>query len=386
MLKPPLITVIDRNFALQAQIDIYTSFMLNRKWQGVGDWQLVLPSTAKGADKLTVGSIIMPGADGHRSGYIDSISAVEDERGVMLTVKGKTLQGLAAQRITLPDNDQYNYGYDNVPPLTSEEISPSPVPAETVLKTYAARHLTDCTDLKRRIPFLVVAADEGRGRKTVWSSRLEQLSNVLRDICEYCDCGYEIYVDLAQKQFVFDIATGTDRSYSQPENSRIMFSRGFDNILSCSYDNDVGGLRNLGYAGGKGEGTDRVILKVTPDEAEPEGWERREVFLDCGQLEVLETETSMSLADEGLHKMENYKKTEALTATVADTASFAYLEKWDLGDKVTVVSKAIGVRYDTRITAVTERYEGGSSGIDVTFGSPSADLGRVISRLKTAVR
>lgn len=386
MLKPPLITVIDRNFALKAQIDIYTSFMLNRRWQSVGDWQLVLPATAQGADKLTVGNIIILGADGHRSGYIESVSAVEDDRGVTLTVKGKTLQGLTSQRITLPDNDQYNYGYDNVPPLTDTEINPTPIPAETILKTYAVRHLTDCTDLKRRIPALVIAADKHRGRSAVWSSRLEQLSAVFQDVSEYCDCGYEIYADLAQKQFVFDIITGTDRSSSQSENSRVIFSKSFDNILNCTYDNDVSGLRNIGYAGGKGEGADRVILKVTPDEAEPEGWERREVFIDCGQLEVVETDTAMSLSDEGLHKMKSYTKTEALTATVADTASFAYLKKWDLGDKVTVVSKTIGVQFDTRITAVTERYEGGSSGIDVTFGSPSADLGRVISRLKTAVR
>ena len=386
MLKPPLITVIDRNFALKAQIDIYTSFMLNRRWQSVGDWQLVLPATAKGADKLTVGNIIILGADGHRSGYIESVSAVEDDRGVTLTVKGKTLQGLAAQRITLPDNDEYNYGYDNVPPLTDTEINPTPISAETILKTYAARHLTECADEKRRIPALVIAADKHRGRSAVWSSRLEQLSAVFQDVSEYCDCGWEIYADIPNKQFVFDIVTGSDRSYSQSQESRVMFSKDFDNILSCSYDNDISGLRNLGYAGGAGEGVDRTILKVTPGENEPEGWERREVFIDCGQLEVVETDTAMSLADEGLHKMKSYTKTEAMTAAVADTASFAYLKKWDLGDKVTVVSKTIGVQFDTRITAVTERYEGGSSGIDVTFGSPSADLGRVISRLKTAVR
>lgn len=36
-MKAPLITVIDRNFALQAQTDIYTSLLFNRKWQAMGD-------------------------------------------------------------------------------------------------------------------------------------------------------------------------------------------------------------------------------------------------------------------------------------------------------------------------------------------------------------
>lgn len=382
----PLITVIDRNFALQAQIDIYTSLLLNRKWQGVGDWQLVLPITAKGADKLRKGNIILLGSDGHRSGYIEGIAANEGDNGVMLTVTGKTLQGLASQRITLPDNDQYNYGYDNVPKLTGEDISPAAVSAETLLKTYAKRHLTEPDDPKRKIPELVVANDLKGGRKTLWSSRLETLSDVLQGISEYCDIGWEIYVDLKKKKLIFDIVEGVDRSYSQSENSRVIFSRDFDNIQSSTYTDSIEGYRNLAYAGGAGEGADRIILKVTAEDAEPEGWDRREVFLDCGSLEIVETNTAMSLSDEALHKIKEYRKTEALTAAVTDTASFAYLKKWNLGDKVTVVSKAAGVRLDTRITEVSERYESGGVGIDVTFGTPKADLGRVIKSIKGSTR
>lgn len=378
----PLITVIDRSFALQAQIDIYTSLLLNRKWQGVGDWQLVLPVSAKGADRLKKGNIILLGSDGRRSGYIEGITADEGENGVMLTVTGKTLQGLASQRITLPDNDEFNYGYDNVPKLTAEDISPAAVSAETVLKTYAKRHLAEPDDPKRKISELVVAGDLKRGRETLWSSRLETLSDVLQSISEYCDTGWEIYADLKKKRLVFDIVEGVDRSYSQSENSRVIFSRDFDNILNSTYTDSSEGYRNLAYAGGAGEGADRIILKVTADDTEPEGWERREVFLDCGSLEIVETDTAMSLSDEALHKIKEYTKTEALTASAADTASFAYLKKWNLGDKVTVVSKAAGVRLDTRITEVSERYESGGVGIDVTFGAPKADLGRVIKSIK----
>ena len=382
----PLITVIDRNFALQAQIDIYTSLLLNRKWQSVGDWQLVLPASARGADKLKKGNIILLGSDGHRSGYIEGVISDESENGTVLTVTGKTLQGLASQRITLPNNDEYNYGYDNVPKLTGEDISPAAVPAETVLKTYAKRHLAEPEDPKRKFSALEIARDLKRGRETLWSSRLENLSDVLRNISEYCDTGWEIYVDLKKKKLVFDIVTGTDRSYSQSENSRVIFSRDFDNILGSTYTDSLEGYRNLAYAGGAGEGADRTILKITAEDSEPEDWDRRETFIDCGSLEVVETDTAMSLSDEALHKIKEYEKTETLNASVADTASFAYLKKWDLGDKVTVVSKGARVRLDTRITEVSERYESGGSGIDVTFGAPKADLGRVIKSMKNKPR
>lgn len=385
-MKAPIITVIDREFALQAQIDIYTSFLLNRKWQSVGDWQLVLPASAQGADKLKKGNIILLGSGGRRSGYIEGITVSEGENAATLTVTGKTLQGLASQRITLPDNDEYNYGYDNVPKLTGENISPAAVPAETALKTYVKRHMAEPDDPKRKFSALEIAEDLKRGKETLWSSRFEILSDVLRSICEYCEAGWEIYADLKRKKLVFDIMEGVDRSYSQSENSRVIFSHDFDNILSSSYTDSIEGCRNLGYAGGAGEGAERIILKVTAEENEPEGWERREVFLDCGSLEIVETDTAMSLSDEALHKMKEYTKTEALNASVADAASFAYLKKWDVGDKVTVVSKAAGVRLDTRITEVSERYESGGSGIDVTFGAPKANLGRVIQHMTNTDR
>lgn len=244
-MKAPLITVLDRNFALQAQIDIYTSLLLNRKWQSVGDWQLVLPASAQGADKLKKGNIILLGADGHRSGYIEGITSDEGENGILLTVTGKTLQGLASQRITLPDKDEYNYGYDNVPKLTGDDISPAAVPVETVLKTYAKRHMTEPDDPKRRFSALEIAEDLKRGRETLWSSRLETLSDVLQRISEYCDTGWEIYVDLKKKKLVFDIVEGVDRSYSQSENSRVIFSRSFDNILRSTYTDSLEGYRNI---------------------------------------------------------------------------------------------------------------------------------------------
>lgn len=381
-MKEPLITVINRNFDLQAQIDIYTSLLFNRKWQGIGDWQLVLPASAIGADKLVKGNIILLGADGHRSGYIEGISAKEDEGGVTLTVTGKTLKGLAAQRITLPDNDPYNYGYDNVPSLTSDQAEPSPVSGETILKTYAKRHMENPDDEKRKFSELILAKDLNRGRSTVWSSRLEKLSDVFQSVCEYCGIGWEIYADLHRKKLVFDVVEGIDRSYSQSENSRVIFSKGFDNILNCTYSESSDGFRNLAYAGGAGEGADRTILKVTPEAAEPKGWERYEVFLDCGSLGIAETDTAISLSEEALHKLKEYEKTETMTASALDISAFAYMQKWDLGDKVTVVSKKIGVMLDAHITEISERYEAGGNGIDVTFGTPKADLGRVIKRIK----
>ncbi len=380
-LKIPAVRILSPSVELVGYIDAYSSLMFKRSWQGVGEFQLVATYKA-GADKLIKGQLIMLGSDGHRAGIITGITAAQSVDGVTVTATGTALDGLASRRITLPDNDAYNGGYDNVPPLTASVSSPSPVSAETILKTYADRHMVSPTDTKRKIPRLVLAPDLTRGRPAVWMSRLEPLNEVLQAVSEYTDTGWEVYIDLPTKQLVFDVRTGVDRSWGQSENSRIIFSQDYDNISAVSYKYDSSALKNIGYAGGAGENESRIILKVTNDDTEPEGLDRREIFLDCGNLEIVETATTMSLAEEGRHKLKDYPETEAVNATAV---SDGYLTRWDLGDKVTVVSKKTGFRFDTHITEITERYESGNAGIDITVGAPSPDLGRTIRQLNKGV-
>ena len=94
------------------------------------------------------------------------------------------------------------------------------------------------------------------------------------------------------------------------------------------------------------------MLKVTNEAEEPQGLERFETFLDCGSLELTETSTALSLESEGKHKLQDYPRTESLTATIAQGGSFLYLRQWDLGDLVTVIDRNMGVAYDTRISSV----------------------------------
>lgn len=384
-MKIPSIRVLSPSLELLAEFDAYTSLQYTRVWQGVGEFEFhlfgVLDPTI-----LTEGNLILLEADGQRAGIIRSVQQDDGEGGTTVTVKGQTLNGLAAQRTTLPLEGETNGGYDVVPALAAVGQTPDPVAAETILKTYAARHLTSPLDTKRKIPGLVLAPDLGRGMKTVWMSRFEPLNEVLQAVGEYTDMGWEIRADLDAGQLVFDTLPGVDRTDQQSTNSAVIFSLEFESAESLSYLRDVSGHRNLAYAGGAGEGASRTVLKVTNDAVEPEGLARFETFIDCGTLEIVGSDTAMSLEEEGKHKLLDYPLTESLTATLTQGGSFLYRQHWDLGDLVTVLDRALGVAMDMRVAQVTERYEAGSYGVDVTFGEAPKHLGRVIRSLKNTVR
>ena len=382
-MKIPAVRILDTDGNFLAEIDTYTSLYLKRSWQGVGEFQLVAPANAPGVSELKLYRYIMLDNDGRRAGIIRSLQYSEDERGAVVSVNGVTLNGLAAQRITVPSNDAYNGGYDNIPSLSAEVTTPEPVAAETILKTYVARHLAQPEDPTRLIPMTVIP-DQERGMKTVWMSRYERLDTVLQKAAEYCDMGWEIYLDEAGG-LCFDIIPGTDRSASQSENNPVLFSLDFESIKSLDHSQDLSSYLNLGYAAGAGEGHDRTVMKVTNEQTEPTAFTRFETFLDCGDLAIVESDTAMSLTEEGKHQLKEFEKQESLTAVVAPESSFSYGVDWALGDLVTIISRQ-GASLDTRVTEVAERYESTQMGIDVTFGTAPLHLGRVIQSLKNIPR
>lgn len=386
-MKIPSIRILRReDFRLLHELDLYTSLLWTRSWQGVGEFEFRVP-LALGSDVLHEGSIIMLDNDGHRAGIVRSVQIDSGENGIVTTVQGQSLDGLAAQRYTVPSGDPLNGGYDNVPAITSAGESPSPIPAETILKTYVKRHMSYFTDIQRGFLNLHTWDDYGRGMKTVWMSRYEPLDSVLQKIAEYTDIGWEFYIhDILETYIFFDVIPGVDRTAGQTQNSRVIFSMDYENINTLTYSHDVNSYKNLAYAGGVGDGADRAVLAVTNEEAIPTGYDRFETFVDCGQLEMTETETALSLREEGKHKLLDYPKNESLTAAIAPSSSFLYRKDWDLGDLVTIVDKASGVTADRRISQVTERYEADSYGIDVTFGTPPKHIDRAVRSLKNTVR
>lgn len=332
----------------------------------------------------------MLGNDGHRAGIIQAISKTVDLNGISTVVTGPTLDGFTAQRVIIPSTNSKNGGYLALPSATSSNKT---LPAETIIKIFAGACLGSDTsrpsyyalDTNRRTD-IHIAVTKGRGLQTNWLARYDALNEILQSVSEYCDCGWEIYIDLKNRQLIFDYVPGVDRSVNQSENSRVILSRDYESIDSLTYSYDKTPYKNLAYCGGVGEDFDRIYLAVTNDKSIPKGLNRFEVFEDCGSLEIADTDTAISLSAEGKHKLKEYKLTETLTAEIAQGGSFRYLEQWDLGDLVTVIDREIGLMQDSRIMEVSESYEADSSKITVTLGTAPERLSRVIKKIKPTVR
>ena len=361
------------------EVDAYTSCVLERSWQGVGDCQIVMDTRCAGAELLQVGRIITVGNAWHKAAILTA-ERLDGARGShRRTLTGVELKGIARLRITVPPTAQEDpdaLGYDRVIGA-----------GEEVLRHYADRHMVNPTSEYRKIPLLELepAADPPRGKETPWQTRYENLQDVLTDIAEYCDIGWNVAMDYPRRRWLLTVSAGRDLTVGNAESeSFVAFEEDFRNLTTSSYTYDRGGYTNALYLGGAGEDENRLVIVRYVDEEhelleEPlSGLARAEEMIDVGNVELPD-----EAEYEGLHKyVSGFSPLRTLTAQISPAGPFVYEADWDLGDKVTVqvrdAAVGLSVRMDARVLTVEETYERGGQSLRVTFGKEEPTIGQAL--------
>ena len=355
-----MLYVIEPDFTLAAAIAGYTNFQMKRKLYEIGEIELHAPFDAFGAEELKPGRIVYITPD--KPAILTKVEISESKKGAEIAAYGMQLKGIVARRVTVPDteDEQMLFGYDRFPRPEEPEDS-----AESIFKHYARKHMVEPLDARRKIPNLSIELDQNRGKAGRWSSRFEGLDALYKALGEYAEMGYDIALDLENKRMVFDVIPGVDHTASS--NFPVIFSTAYHNMATTKYSADTKPIVNAAYAGGAGENEARLIQTIFRENAT--GLERRESWLDCGNIELVE-----ELVYEANHKLEKSILTETLTGTITPTGPFVYGEDYDLGDIVTVQSKVTGLEKDAQITEISESYEKGERKVSVTFGKRQQNI------------
>lgn len=361
------------------EVDAYTSCVLERSWQGVGDCQIVMDTRCAGAELLQVGRVVTIGNAWHKAAILTA-ERLDGARGShRRTLTGVELKGIARLRITVPPTAQEDpdaLGYDRVIGA-----------GEEVLRHYAEKHMVNPTSEYRKIPLLELepAADPPRGKETPWQTRYENLQDVLSDIAEYCDIGWNVAMDYPRRRWLLTVSEGRDLTVGRDgAETFVAFEEDFRNLTTSSYTYDRGGYTNALYLGGAGEDENRLVIVRYVDEEhelleEPlSGLARAEEMIDVGNVELPD-----EAEYEGLHKyVSGFSPLRTLTAQISPAGPFVYETDWDLGDKVTVqvrdAAVGLSVRMDARILTIEETYERGGQSLRVTFGKEEPTIGQAL--------
>lgn len=347
------IKIISPQFDLLAEIDNYESLIFTRRFFKVGEFELHININKKYTEMLTEDNLIMIGNDSHKVGVI-RYREINQENSQDLIIKGYTLKGVVGRRLTVTSS------YDRVSGT-----------AESVMKHYVDNHCINPVDPKRIIPQLALAPNLGRGMSTPWQSRYEYLDDVLGKIAAFCDTGWEVYLDINNSKWIFDVNVGRNLTADQDLLPPVIFSVDFDNIKNQHYINSAFGYKSVGYAGGKGDEENRLVQTI----GDAQGLNRIETFLDCSSSENIE-----ELIANGQQALKELKRIVSLETQILNR-TFIYEVDWNLGDIVTIQNRRWNLTMNSRIVEIKEIYEAKNTDIEVTFGNEIPTLATKIKSL-----
>lgn len=344
-----------------------------------GDFEITIPCAANKAEAFE--KYLLVQIDRAFWGIILSAERHINAGGDMLTVSGLDLKGLTSSRFTLPPSFSDGgrggtAGFDAVMGST-----------ETCMKHFLRSNFFTEASPTRSVPGLVIAPDLERGLPDDrYMSRYDLLSDVLAELGRAANLGYVVTPDLAAGTLTFDCVQGENRSATQSERPRVLFTVERRNIADMKYTDSDRNMRNLFYATLSGAAYEDEAYTATytrEDGAElPSGICRWEQHLDISASHPTPGQEYDELKRLALIRAESYRTVEALSAEVLDTL-YEYGRDYALGDIVTVQNRGWGVSIDARITSRTVNATAGGVTRSVTFGDAPVNP---LARLRRQIR
>lgn len=350
-----LFYVLNESYNKIGVIDNHVSAIWATRYFEPGDFEIYLGATEKYKQLFKKGYYIQRPGDRTLMIIEDIKISTDVENGNYVTISGRDLKSVLDRRVIWKQ------------------------------KTYSG---TIETRIRKMIDSNFINAEESRvipemklgtskGFKQTMNSTQYTGNNVLEVVVELCKAsglGFDILFD--NGKFVFEMYAGTDRSFKQNENLRVLFSSELGNIINSEFIENTKNLKNTCLIGGEGEGTARTYASV----GTATGLNRREMFVDARdlssttenedgeQIELTANQYSAILKERGTEALTENSVVTNFTGEIETTVLYKLNEDFYLGDIVGVVGSN-GNKYTSRIIEVIESEDATGRIVIPTFES-----------------
>lgn len=359
--------IFDKELNFQGIIESFFSLRWIRRYSKCGEFELHCSLTSETLELLKKGNVVWK-KDDLEAGYIEYRNLSQDSEGKeTLVVKGKLLTGYLGRRII--------WGTENLNTT-----------AELAIRTLINNHAINPINADRKIDLLTLGEIKNYTQSISMQVSYKNLLEEIENIANASELGIRTLLDMQNKQMIFDIYEGLNRTAEQSENAPAIFSREFENVLEQEYTDSFNNYRNTVLVAGEGEGVEREFVAIENGQ----GLDRYELFIDARDLQSEIDGTTIPieeyreiLKNRGISKLSEYKEIQTFESKINLNSNLTYKEDFDLGDVVTCASKKWGITIDTRITEIEEVYEETGKQINVTFGN---NIPSLIDKIKQVVR
>lgn len=323
-------------------VDNFSSLQWNRKYSEPGSFELHCPITEANTALLHRGSLVWK-KGAKEAGVIEDLKLEETANKAEITAKGRFLSSYMDRRLIRP----FYACYGKKAEIAIREIYSNAEP----------------------IPLVELGEVQGYMETVTFQATYQNLLAKVEEICSGMATGFRFRPDFVNKKIYFELYRGLNHSITQSDRERVIFSDGFANLDSATYEENDQVYKTVCYVGGQGEGSDRTIVEVGATDST--GLERRESFLSATDVRndnISDSQYRDALKQRGNAALSNSILASSFDASVNPNGNFKYLVDYDLGDIVTVQKEAYGITQNLRITEISEVYENGIYKIEPKFG------------------
>lgn len=333
------------DFENLGEVNVFQTLMWPEAYSGYATVQMTAPVTSENSVLLKKGNILWKG--GKSAAIIESVTSSVSESGHTYKVQGRTLECLLERRIV--------WGLYNKTGALS-----------TIMNELVNKNCVSTAAPYRKIPFLSIDDSEFIGDKISYQKTGGSVYEALYELAQDNEVGFSIDFSPYNKNLVFRVYKGKDRSVRQTDNDPVVFSDSTDDILSSSYYMNIEDYKNVALVAGEGEGTARKM--VDAGSIFSKGLSRYELYVDARDIqssgedngthwEMSEREYADVLSQRGSEKLAECPITESFECQIRTHGTqYEYGKDYMLGDLVTVVDTVLGIEVQARITEVEEDY------------------------------
>lgn len=337
------IRVYNKGLEFLGVIENHTSLIWTRKYFGSGSFELHAPLTDDNLKLIHEGNIVWKRGC-VEAGVIEDISIEDSYNAKKITVKGRFLSSYMDRKVI---KGTFTYS-GTVEGAMRELLANNPIP---MVELGEVSGFTDPVSFQTTYKNLLT-----------YEQKLSQNSAL----------GFRFRPDFNKKKIFFEVYKGIDRSTSQRESNRVVFSESYDNLNNAIYRYNEQTYKNVAYVGGEGEGSARKIVVVGDTTA----GDVREIFVDAKDIQsegLTDAEYEALLRTRGEEALASNNIKSSFECDTGFDVNFTYKVHYDLGDIITVKKKKWGITVDKRITEIREIYENGGMRIEPTFGDAMPD-------------
>lgn len=328
--------LLDKDLNIVDTIETYKSVIWTTRYFDTGDFELYIPASQKMLDTIKKDYYVIRDDDYTQAMIVKNIQITTDiEEGNYLIVTGKSLKSILSQRII----------------WAQTTVTGS---VEACVRRLVNDNAINPINPERKISRLILGSEIGFSQTMTAQFTGDNLEDVVKEICKTYKLGYDILLDLDEKQFIFILYQGADRSYNQNVNPHVIFSNEFENLLATNYTESGENYKNVALVAGEGEGINRRSVTI----GSASDLDRYEVFVDARDVssndgEISDVEYIDSLIERGQERLSESIITKAIDGEVEANFTYKLNEDYFLGDVVEVINE-YGIEMTPRIIEVIE--------------------------------